>query len=323
MTIAYKDYYAILGVPRDASAADIKKAFRRLARQYHPDVAKDASTAEARFKELNEANAVLSDPESRRRYDALGPNWQDHERASTHTPRGSGDPFHDGPGFRFEGTGFSDFFEQFFGSRGGPSAGFGSRGGTRSRGATFRQPGEDLEGDLMVTLEEVVRGSTRVITLQRTDPRTGLAREENLRVRIPAGVGEGQRIRLAGKGYEGQGGGEPGDLFLRVRYAAHPEFQASGADLHFELDLAPWEAVLGTTVRIPTLDGAVDLKVPAGTSSGQELRLRGRGLPRGDGTRGDLFATSVVHVPAQVTPEQKALWEQLASGATFDPRSTP
>ena len=312
MPVQFKDYYAVLGVPRDAGAADIKKAFRKLAHQYHPDVAKDRSTAEEKFKELNEANEVLSDPEKRRRYDELGARWQQPGREQSWSQEDMGGGYGEASEFRFEGTGFSDFFEQFFGSR-MRGAGF---GGARGRSA---ERGQDIEGDILVTLDELVRGSTRVITLERTDPRTGLAATETLRVKIPAGVHEGQLIRLAGKGHEGSGGA--GDLFLRAKIAAHPDFRVQGPDLHYELDLAPWEAVLGATVRIPTLEGAVSLKVPAGTAAGQALRLRGKGLPAADGTRGHLYASVSIQVPAHVTPEQKALWEQLAKSAAFDPRA--
>jgi len=323
MSVGFKDYYDVLGVPRDATQADIKRAFRTLARKYHPDVAKDKATAEARFKELNEANEVLRDPETRRKYDALGEHWKDQERQPAAAQGGFAGAADGASEFHFDGTGFSDFYEQFFGSRGHGAAGWGRvRGGGRS-GAAFARPGEDIEGDIMVTLDEVLHGSKRMITVRRVDPGTGQSVEQTLRVTIPPGVREGQPIRLAGVGHEGTGGGAPGHLYLRVRFAAHPDFRVRGADLYFDLDLAPWEAVLGTTVRTPTLDGVVALKVPAGTTTGRHLRLRGQGLPRGDGTRGDLYAVASIQVPHEVTPEQKLLWEKLATEATFKPRHTP
>ena len=324
MAIGFKDYYEVLGVARDATPEQIKQAFRKLARKYHPDVAEDKTTAEAKFKELNEANEVLRDPETRRKYDELGEHWKDGDRppAAAHGGFGGGGD-EDASEFHFDGTGFSEFFEQFFGSRGRGAAGWSRARGNGEGGAPFTRPGEDIEGDIMVTLAEALHGSTRMITVRRVHPRTGQAVEQTLRVTIPPGVREGQPIRLAGVGQEGTGGGAPGHLYLRVKFATHPDLRVRGADLYFDLALAPWEAVLGTTVRIPTIDGVVALKVPAGTTTSRQLRLRGQGLPHGDGTRGDLYAVASVQVPDQVTPEQKLLWEQLAAQATFTPRHTP
>ena len=319
MPVQFKDYYEVLGVARDASAADIKKAFRKLAHKYHPDVAKDRITAEAKFKELNEANEVLSDPEKRRRYDELGASWDHPERQQAQPRGGFGDGYGDASEFHFGGTGFSDFFEQFFGSRGRPARGQG-RTAADGVGGGFARRGEDIEGDILVTLDELMKGSTRIITLQRTDPRTGQSTEQTLRVKIPPGVREAQLIRLAGKGQEGVGGAEAGNLYLRVKYAAHPDFRVQGSDLYCDVELAPWEAVLGATVRIPTLDGTVSLKIPAGTSAEKRLRLRGKGLPAGDGARGHLYAVVTIEVPTELTPEQKVLWEQLAATSTFNPR---
>jgi curved DNA-binding protein len=319
MPVEFKDYYDVLGVARNASDAEIKKAFRTLAHKYHPDVAKDKSTAEDKFKELNEANEVLSDPEKRRKYDELGANWNHPEREPAPSPGGFRAGSEAGSEFHFEGTGFSDFFEQFFGSRGRPTGGFG-----QTRGAeTFAQRGQDIEGDILVTLDEVLTGSTRTINLQRTDPRAGKSTTQILRVKIPPGVREAQLIRLAGKGQEGIGGGDSGNLYLRVKFAKHPDFRVRGADLHYDLELAPWEAVLGAVVHIQTLDGKVSLKIPAGTIAEQQFRLRGKGLPRDNGTRGDLYAIVSIQVPVQLTPEQKVLWEQLAAKTTFNPRKTP
>jgi curved DNA-binding protein len=316
MPVKFKDYYEVLGVARTASDAEIKKSFRKLARKYHPDVAKDKSTAEDKFKELNEANEVLSDPEKRRKYDELGANWNHPERQPAPPPGGFGGAPADGSEFHFEGTGFSDFFEQFFGSRGRPTGGFG-----QTRGAeAFAQRGQDIEGDILVTLDEILHGSTRTINLQQTDPRTGQSSRQTLRVKIPPGVREGQLVRLAGKGQEGSGGGDSGNLYLRVKFAQHPDFRVRGADLYYDLELAPWEAVLGAAVHIPTLDGTVSLKVPTGTVAERQFRLRGKGLPAGNGTRGDLYVVVSIQVPAQLTPEQKALWEQLATKSPFNPR---
>ena len=328
MAVKFKDYYEVLGVPRNASEADIRKAFRTLANRYHPDVAKDKRVAEEKFREINEANEVLSDPEKRRKYDELGANWNHPEREA---PRPGGAPFgggfqqEEGNEFHFEGTGFSDFFEQFFGGGAGrPFRGQGrGRGGEPFMGGEpMAQRGQDIESDIVVTLDEVLRGSSRTIRLQRADPMTGQATVQTLLVKIPPGVREGQLIRVAGKGQEGIGGGAAGNLYLRVKFAGHPDFRVRGADLYYELELSPWEAVLGASVQIPALDGAASLKVPAGTVAGRKFRLRGLGLPAGDGTRGDLYAVVSIQVPSEVTPEQRKLWEQVAVKTAFNPRKT-
>lgn len=322
MPVEFKDYYDVLGVSRSASDAEIKKAFRTLARKYHPDVAKDKATAEEKFKEINEANEVLSDPVKRRKYDELGENWNHPERAAQ--PQGGFGGYSAGPQegseFHFDGTGFSDFFEQFFGSRGRPFGGFGGSEDGGMGDGRFAQRGQDIEGDILVTLDEILHGSSRTIKLQRTDPRTGQSTTQTLRVRIPPGVREAQLIRIAGKGQEGLGGGGPGNLYLRVKFAQHPDFRVRSSDLHHDLELAPWEAVLGATVHIRTLDGTVSLKIPPGTIAEKQFRLRGKGLPTGNGTRGDLYAIVSIEVPSQLTSEQKILWEQLAAKSSFNPR---
>lgn len=324
MPVEFKDYYKILGVPRDASEADIKKAFRKLAREYHPDVAKDKVRGAAKFQEINEANEVLSDPDKRRRYDALGMDWNrpEGERAPP-SREGFGGRAPGGAEFHFDGTGYSDFFEQFFGSRGHAFGGFGPGGAYGRGGEAGPQRGQDIESDILVPLDEVVQGATRTIKLQRTDPRSAESTVQTLRVKIPIGVQDGQLIRLAGKGLEGVGGGEAGNLYLRVKFARHPDFRVRGADVFYDLDLAPWEAVLGASVQIATLDGAVSMKIPAGTEAGRQFRLRGKGLPTTQGTRGDLYATVIIQVPTQLTPEQRAQWEQVAATATFNPRGAP
>jgi len=320
MSVEFKDYYDVLGVDRDASGEEIKKAYRKLAHLHHPDVAKDKTTADAKFRELNEANEVLSDPEKRRKYDQLGEDWNHPERQAAPPQGGFGGGYEEGSEFHFDGTGFSDFFEQFFGSRGRPSGGFGRTRGNGRGSEAVAQRGQDIEGDILVTLNEILHGSTRTIHLQRADPRTGQSVMQTLQVAIPPGVRESQLIRLAGKGQEGVGGGDSGNLYLRVKFAQHPDFRVRGADLYYDLDLAPWEAVLGATVDIPTLDGTVSLRIPASTMAEQRLRLRGKGLPTTDGTRGDLHAVVSIQVPAHLTPEQRVLWEQLATTSAFNPR---
>jgi curved DNA-binding protein len=327
MPVKFKDYYETLGVDKAATPDDIKQAFRKLARIHHPDVAKNKVAGEAKFKEINEAYEVLGDPEKRRRYDELGANWQDGGAGPPGEPgprSGRGGRAGQSPDFEFGGTGFSDFFESFFG---GSRDGYGSfsRSGVPSDDGNpeFVHPGRDVEADIMVTLEEALRGSKRRVTLRRPGADGGEERTDSYQVRIPPGVREGQRIRLAGQGSAGFGGGQPGDLYLRVRLARHPDLSVKGSDLYCDLDLAPWEAVLGTSVKLPTLDGATSLKVPAGTAAGSQLRLRGLGLPREDGSRGDLYATARVQVPSSVTAEERQLWEKLSATSAFKPRRSP
>jgi len=325
MAVRFQDYYETLGVARSATADEIKAAFRKLARLYHPDVAKNKVSGEAKFKEINEAYEVLSDPENRRLYDDLGANWKEGvngQAASAKGWRGGARPARGGPDFEFDGTGFSDFFESFFGGGRGGFADHRDPGG-RAAGVAFARQGQDVEADLLVTLEEALRGSLRNVTLRRPADDGRSERTDTYRVRIPSGVREGQRIRLAGQGEEGLGGGSAGDLYLRVRLARHPDFSVQAADLYYDLDLAPWEAALGAKATIPTLDGATSLTVPAGTSAGTQLRLRGLGLPREDKTRGDLFATVRIQMPESVSAEERGLWEHLARISTFKPRGEP
>jgi curved DNA-binding protein len=319
MPVDFKDYYKVLGVARNASGAEIKKAYRKLAGKYHPDTAKDKAAGEVKFKEVNEANEVLSDPDKRRKYDELGANWDRPERQSGAS--GGFDRNSEGRSeYHFEGTGFSDFFEQFFGSRGRSADGFGQAAESGMRGGPAARHGQDIEGNILVTLTEVLHGSTRKIKLQRTDPRTGQSIEQTLQVKIPPGVREAQLIRLAGQGQEGLGGGSPGNLYLRVKFAQHPDFRVKDADLFYDLELSPWEAVLGATVDMPTLDGTASLKIPPGTINARQFRLRGKGLPTLNKARGDLHAIVSIEIPLPVTPEEKVIWEKLAAKSTFNPR---
>ena len=339
MSVQYKDYYAILGVARTVSDADLKKAFRKLAREYHPDVAKDKKRAEEKFKEINEAYEVLSDPAKRRQYDQLGANWK--SGADFRPPPGWGGQRRSNGGgateheFNFGGTGFSDFFEELFGRRrnGGRAYGFGD--------PDLAERGADIEGDIMVTLEEVMNGSRRAVNVQHAvaceacggagrrgqrpcpacDGTGRVNKTETYQVKIPAGVIEGQRLRLAGRGEAGARGGSAGDLFLRVRLAKHPDFEVAGHNLICEVAIAPWEAVLGGKISVPALDGAVNIKVPAGTQNGQKLRVRGRGLTVRAGERGDLLVVTRVEVPVQVTDAERELWRKLAETSKFSPRT--
>ncbi|MHB8521706.1 MAG: DnaJ C-terminal domain-containing protein [Limisphaerales bacterium] len=345
MPVEYKDYYESLGVARTASQEDIRKSFRKLARQYHPDVAKNKATAEEKFKEINEAYEVLGDPEKRKKYDALGANWK--QGAEFRRPpewgareaRPAGGAAGDSGDFEFQfgGTGFSDFFEQLFGARGG-------RGGADRQHAfseaDFSQPGQDIEGDIMVALEEALHGSVRPISLKRTVPceechGTGhghkqvcpvcggagvVTRTEKYQVKVPPGVREEQRLRLAGHGGVGTGRGPAGDLFLRVRLAKHPDFRADNGNLYYDLDVAPWEAVLGASLSVPTLEGRIKIKIPPGTQNGQHLRIRSQGLPQRGGGRGDLLVVVNLQVPKEVSDGERALWEQLGRESRFQPR---
>ena len=320
MSSGFKDYYATLGVAKDADAAAIKKAFRKLAREHHPDVAKDKTSAEAKFKEINEAYEVLSDPEKRKKYDLLGEDWEHGGRAQGPAPEwqqgwggGTGEA---GGDFHFEGTGFSDFFEQYF--SGGSRYGF-PRGGAAGGGMGARR-GNDIEGDIMVSLEEAMEGAVRPISLRAADPQTGKATTHSFQVRIPAGVTDGQRIRVPGQGEPGHGGGPAGDLYLRVRHAAHPDFTTQGADVFYDMDIAPWEAVLGAEVTVPSLDGPIKLRVPAGAENEQQLRVRGRGLPRKQGTRGDFHVVLHIVTPTEVSADERTLWEKLRDISRFRPR---
>ncbi len=316
MAAAFRDYYEVLGVSKEATQAEVKKAFRKLARKYHPDVAEDKSSAEEKFKGINEAYEVLGDPEKRKKYDTLGANWNQQGGP----PPGGGGGYSSGPmpgEFQFDGTGFSDFFEQYF-SGGGARRGPASYGGGFPGGGAMR--GQDIEGDLMVTLEESFTGSMRTISLRKADPRTGQTTTDEVQVRIPAGIGEGQRLRVPGHGGQGHGAGEDGDLYLRVRIAAHPDFRAKGHDLFRDLALAPWEAVLGTTISIKIPGGnSVQVKIPAGTGSDDQLRLKGYGLPKKNAP-GDLYVVISIETPPSTNAEERALWEKLRDVSKFNPR---
>src|ERR1700719_936390 len=329
MPIEFKDYYKILGIPKSASQDDIKKAFRKLDREYHPDVAKDKKGGEEKFKEINEAYEVLGDPQNRNKYDNLGPEGMEGAGFQG-APGGRGRTRRSAPGeegveFHFDGTGFSDFFEQFFGrgSRFGSANDFASPGLESTEEVGFARRGRDFESDILVTLEEALSGSERSISLQRIDRSTGQARTQTLKVRIPPGVHEGQAIRVAGMGEDGIGGGAPGDLYLRVRFAAHPEYIVRGSDLYYNLDLAPWEAVLGTRVIVPTLKDQVSVRIPPGADQGRQLRIRGRGLPIGRTDRqGDLYVVINIELPRQITDEERELWTKLSEISDFNPRKT-
>jgi curved DNA-binding protein len=315
-----RDFYEILGVSRNATQEQIQRAYRKLARAHHPDVNKDPG-AEDRFKDVSEAYNVLHDPETRRRYDAFGPDFRrvpdDVDPETWNRAAAGGGPRAGGTGTGRRArrgpaadTGFATGFGEDIDLDDLLGGLFGGRAG-RGWGPI---PGADQEAVIDLTVEEAYRGTRRSVTLE------GGGQTRTLQVTIPAGVTNGQRIRLAGQGGRGTEGAPAGDLYLIVRIAPHPRYRVEGRDLHVELPLAPWEAALGTTVAVETPDGEAKVKVPAGTSSGRRLRLRGRGLPNPKGTAGDLYAEARILVPRKLSAEERRLFEELAATSTFDPR---
>jgi DnaJ-class molecular chaperone len=331
MATTERDYYHILGLSRGASADEIKKAYRRLARQYHPDLHSGArkSEMEKKFKEVNEAHEVLSDPDKRKKYDQYGAQWEQaeaFERARQQAgARGQG-----GAEFSFGGEGFSDIFENLFGGRG--RAGAGQR---------FAMPGEDLETEVELTLREVLTGVTKRVTLQEPVPcstcqGTGRLRgrpcptcsghgvrleTKTIEVKIPAGVQDGTRVRVTGKGQAGHNGGKRGDLYLHVLIKPDKIFRRQGSDLHVTLPVWPWEAALGADVMAPTLTEPVRLKVPPGSRAESKLRLKGKGLPTASGGHGDLFLILQIVMPPTITEDEGKLYEQLGRIKHPDPRA--
>ena len=309
-----KDYYKILGVSREASQEEIKRAYRKLARKYHPDVSKEPD-AEARFKEINEAHEVLKDPEKRAAYDALGNQWQAGQEFRP-PPGGFHQEFRHGEEEVDLGR-FSDFFASLFGSGLG-----GFSGNFRQSGQRASRRGQDQTARVELSLEEAYQGTTRTLRLETPQQDAqGQIRSQlrTLRVRIPPGVSEGRQIRLAGQGLPGIGGGPAGDLYLQVHLQPHPFFQVDGRDVLLRLPITPWEAALGATVQVPTLGGAVSLRVPAGSQSGKRMRLKGRGLP--GNPAGDQYVTLEIRTPAATTEAQKECYRRMETLFDFHPRA--
>jgi len=341
MSVEYKDYYKILGVTKAASQEEISKAFKKKARKHHPDLNQSDPEAEKKFKECNEAYEVLKDPEKRKLFDSLGANWQHGQNFQRPGGFENGQYNFGGQGGQqFDAGAFSDFFETIFGGVGGAGGrgrpgggsfgdfggfgGAGGAGGFGGAGGYSRGPtrGSDANATLELTLEEAYRGGAKEVAFQEQTigpdgaPRLGSKR---LNVSIPAGVRDGAKIRLSGQGNAGRAGGKAGDLYLKVKILPHALFKLEEGNVILDLPLAPWEAALGAKVRVPTLDGAVEMALPAGSSSGRKLRLAGKGLG-GQGKRGDQLVRLMVQVPGSLTDEERELWEKLAATSDFNPR---
>jgi len=311
MAVQYQDYYEVLGVDRTATEDEIKKAFRKLARKYHPDVNPGDKDAEEKFKKLNEAYEVLSDAEKRKKYDQFGSNWKTGQQFTPppgYQQTGPGEFRYTTNGGEFGGD-FSEFFQQFFGS---PGMGFGTQR-TRSRPPGFNQRGQDIDAELPISLEEAMSGGTKQFTIRTNDGAT-----RTYKVTITPHSYAGKVIKLAGQGTKGIS--QPGDLLLTLVYQQHREFDVDGDDLYYELGIRPDEAVLGAKVQMKTLDGDVRISVPAGAQNGLRLRLSGRGLYRQDGSRGDLYAILDIRVPEHPTRAELDVFEKLREVSTFDPR---
>lgn len=330
MAAKFQDYYEVLGVSRDASEKDIKAAYRKLARKWHPDLhpASEKAKVEDKFKRINEAYEVLKDPEKRSRYDQLGSRWQDGQDFQA-SPDMDGVHFTSGDfgnfGSDFGGGGFSDFFEMMFGSA---AAG---RTGRRSSRRSGQVKGEDMESEVWLTIEEAYRGTMKSLRLSgssvcaecggaavvgnsfcsRCGGTGSVSEDKTLEVKIPAGVQEGSRIRLKGQGGSGLGGGPKGDLFLKIRMQKHPVFRLKGNDIESDVILRPEQAVLGDRISVQTLDGPVNVTIPAGSNSGKKLRLRGKGYPDKQNNRGDHYVKVVINVPRDLGEKEKELYRQL------------
>jgi DnaJ-class molecular chaperone len=345
MATQTRDYYEVLGVKRDASDDDLKKAYRKLARKFHPDLNPGDKTAEGRFKELQEAYDVLSNSEDKKLYDQYGENWRAVKAGAGVPPPPGQRPTQRAGGQYPGGTGEFDFSDFEFGSFGGRGGGgfdiFEELFGGAGRGRSARSGrGQDVEAELEVSLEDAHRGARRTLQMQVADicptcsgsgivgdkpcPTCGgsgqVLKQKNIEVNIPAGMRDGSTVRLAGQGGSGSNGSEAGDLYLHIRVRPHPVFTVKGDDLEVELPIAPWEAVLGASVEAQTIDGKVELKVPPGAKSGQRLRLRGQGLNKRKGGRGDEYVRLKIVVPKEASAEERRLYEELKRVSQFDPR---
>jgi curved DNA-binding protein len=324
MSMQFQDYYEVLGVSRNATSDEIKRAYRKLARKYHPDVNKDKS-AEAKLKQLSEAGEVLKDPDKRKLYDMYGQNWQQgkDQASAFRQGRRSGTQSRQGfsGSYRFKGDEFgqsdeySDIFRDLFGEAG--------RGGGRHDSDFYREDGRATEAEITVSLTDVFHGATRNLSMQSYGAGPdGQLRPvtKTLQVKIPKGVTDGSVIRLAGQGERGYGFSRPGDLLLRIRIAPDPRFKVAGHDLHSIVAVSPWEVVLGARVPVQTVDGTVDLTIPKGSQNGKRFRLRGKGLPKRSGGAGDLMVELEVRLPEHVSDEEERIFAEMAKASKFDPR---
>jgi curved DNA-binding protein len=341
MAVKFKDYYEVLGVKRDATEGQIRQAYRKLARKFHPDVNPGDKSAEDKFKELNEANEVLSDPEKRKRYDQLGANWKDGAEFTPPPGWGRVNVEYEDLGNIFGGGGgaFSDFFESLFG--GGRSASGQSEGQRRRGSRPHPSKGQDAEAEMEIALEDAHRGGRHRITLQGMRPcptcnGTGTSsgvvcstcrgtgqvlNPKTIDVNIPPGAREGSVIKVARQGQQGSGGSPSGDLYIKLKIKPHPIFTVSGDDLSVEVPASPSEAVLGATIEVPTIDGKAEMKIPAGAQGGQRMRLRGQGLSKRSGGRGDQYVKLKIVVPTHPSDREKQLYEDLAKATNFNPRA--
>lgn len=320
----YKDYYVTLGLDRKASADDIKHAYRRLARKYHPDVSKEKN-AEEKFKDVQEAYEVLKDPEKRAAYDQLGSNWKSGQEFRPPPGWDQGSHFQGGQGFgQFSEEdlgGFSDFFANLFGG-GGARMHTGRHAGGRGGFEGYQQRGQDQHATIKITLEEAYHGSTKTLQMQMPEREPSGAivyQTRTLKVTIPPGVKQGQQLRLTGQGAPGMGGAPAGDVYLEIELLPNKRFTLKGSDVYLTLPLTPWEAALGATIKVPTLGGAVDLKIPPGSQSAQQLRLKGKGMPHKP-TPGNQYVVLQVFVPPAHTEAQRQLYENMAQSMPFNPR---
>jgi curved DNA-binding protein len=310
----FRDYYIIMDVKRDASQDEIKRAYRKLARKYHPDVSKEADS-EARFKELGEAYAVLKDPEKRAAYDQLGANWKAGQDFQPPPDWDAGFEFSGGGNSGSDGAAYSDFFESLFGQS------FRSAQGDQ-RQSGFQAHGEDHHAKVLIDLEDAYLGAARSISLRTPElDDTGhvISKQRTLNVKIPKGVKQGQRIRLSGQGSPGLGKGQPGDLYLEIEFNPHSLFRVEGRDVYLDLPVTPWECALGATVKAPTPEGLIDLKIPEGTIGGRKLRLRKRGIP-GE-PRGDLYVVLTITLPPADSDAAKQLYRKMEQELGYNPRS--
>jgi len=333
MAVKFRDYYETLGVSRDASQEDIQRAYRTLARKYHPDVNKTPE-AEEKFREATEAYEVLKSPETRKQYDRLGKNYKAGQDftppsgwESARVDFGRGGAGGGGFGVDFDSVagagGFSDFFEAIFGDRFRDARAGARRGGGAAARAPRARKGETVEASLTISLEDAYRGATKSVSLQVAEPDSSGRMHRSTKsynVRIPPGTTDGATIRLAGQGGRGLAGAPAGDLLLKIHIAPHPTYRLNGHDLETTLAVTPWEAALGARVEAPTLDGPVTLTVPPGSQSGQKLRLRGKGLPKRQQERGDLYVGLRILVPKDLSEKERALLEDLREASDFNPR---